>query len=128
MQAAAPSPLILLLLALAPPTGGSPFILLPSSSLFLFFPSSKEHQGVGEEVQFQATREGLMTGVRPCPQIQILHPLLYSLLLFTPPRAKLTAPSRSRLRLQKCTIGRRRGGGWGAWTGWGAFGGGLMEL
>lgn len=113
MQAAAPSPLVLLLLALAPPNWGVPFYpALLLLSIFIL-PSSKEHQGVGEEVEFQATREGLMTGVRPCPKIQILHPLLYSSLLFTPPRAKLTAPSRSRLRLQKCTIGRRRGGGGG---------------
>lgn len=78
---------------------------------------------MGEEVEFRAPWGGPADGgaPAPCSQIQTLHPQLSSSPLFPPPRAKLTAPSPSRLRLQKCTIGRRRGRGWGAWTGWGSL-------
>lgn len=77
---------------------------------------------MGEEVEFRAPWGGPAVGGAPAPssQIQTLHPLLFSSPLFPPPREKLTTPSPSRLRLQKCTIGRRRGRGWGAWTGWGS--------
>lgn len=74
---------------------------------------------MGEEVEFRAPWRGPADwGAPPALRSKPFTPCFS--LLFPPPQAKLTAPSPSRLRLQKCTIGRRRGRGWGAWTGWGS--------
>lgn len=102
-----------------PPNWGVP--LFSSFTLLLYsYPSTTRTRDVGEVVEFGAWGGSADRGVLPYPQIQTLHPQLFFSLLFPPPWAKLTAPSPSRLRLQKRTIGRRRGGGWGAWTGLGS--------
>lgn len=117
MQAAAPCPLVLLLFAVAAPPqlGGPPFSsFLPSPPLFLSYPSAKLTRGLGEEVEFGAPWGGPADGGAPsAPKSKPFTPGFSLRSSFSPSRAKLTAPSPSRLRLQKCTIGRRRGGGVG---------------
>lgn len=110
-----------------PPIGGSPFFLLSSSSILIV-----QQRTPGAWVKRQSSEplvKGLLTRVRPLTPNPNPSPLAFLFApLFPVPGAKLTAPSPSRLRLQKCTIGRRQGGGWGRGPGWGALGRGLMQL
>lgn len=131
MQAAAPYSRVLLLLTVArppPQLGGPPFSSFPPP-LFLSYLSATRTRGVGEEAEFGAPCEGSADeGTPPDPKSKPFTPGFSLRSSFPRPWAKLTAPSPSRLRLQKCTIGRRQGGGWGRGPGWGALGRGLMEL
>lgn len=103
-----------------PQLGGPPFSSFPPP-LFLSYPSATRTRGVGEEAELGAPCGGSADeGTPPDPKSKPFAPCFSLRSSFPRPWAKLTAPSPSRLRLQKCTIGRRRGGGVGAWTGWGS--------
>lgn len=96
-----------------PQLGGPPFSSFPPP-LFLSYPSATRTRGVGEEAELGAPGGGSADeGTPPDPKSKPFAPCFSLRSSFPRPWAKLTAPSPSRLRLQKCTIGRRRGGGGG---------------
>lgn len=132
MQAAAPSPLVLLLLSFTPPIGGSPFSSFPPPpSLFLFFPSAKRTRGVGEEVEFRAPWGGPADWGAPLPPNPnpSPHPPASLLAALSPSPGEAHSPISEPPPAAKMHNWEEAGrGGGGRGPGRGAFQGGLMEL
>lgn len=130
MQAAAPSPLVLLLLAVAPPQLGGP-LFLPFPLLLYFYPSLRQ-RAPGAWVKRSSSeplREGLLMGVRPLPpNPNPSHPCS-SLRSSIPLPGRSSQPHlRAASGCKNAQLGGGGVGGGGRGLGGGALGRGLMEL
>lgn len=126
-----PSPLVLLLLAVAPPQlGGPPFSSSLPSPLFLSYPSAKRTRGVGEDVEFGAPWGGPADGAALfAPKSKPFTPCFSLRSSFSPSRGEAHSPISEPPPAAKTHNWEEAGwGGGGRGPGGGAFGRGLREL